>query len=41
MVDYSLRSMIEQKILEFRTRGRSTTDITAEVDHALAAAGIQ
>ena len=33
--------MIEQKILEFRTRGRGTTDITAEVARAVAASGIR
>ena len=32
--------MIEQKILEFRTKGRGTTDITAEVARAVAASGI-
>lgn len=32
--------MIEQKILEFRTRGRGTTDITAEVARVVAASGI-
>jgi secondary thiamine-phosphate synthase enzyme len=32
--------MIEQKILEFRTPGRGTTDITAEVARAVAASGI-
>ena len=32
--------MIEQKTLEFRTRGRGTTDITAEVARAVAASGI-
>ena len=33
--------MIGQKILEFRTRGRGTTDITAEVARAVAASGIK
>lgn len=33
--------MIEQKILQFRTRGRGTTDITAEVARAVAASGIR
>ncbi len=33
--------MTEQKILEFRTRGRGTTDITADVARAVAASGIQ
>ena len=33
--------MIEQKILEFRIRGRGTTDITAEVARAVAASGIK
>jgi len=33
--------MIEQTILEFRTRGRGTTDITAEVRRAVAESGIQ
>jgi len=33
--------MIEQKILEFRTRGRGTTDITADVARAVAASGIR
>jgi len=32
--------MIEQKILEFRTKGRGTTDITAEVARAVATSGI-
>ena len=32
--------MIEQKTLEFRTRGRGTTDITAEVARVVAASGI-
>jgi secondary thiamine-phosphate synthase enzyme len=32
--------MIDQKILEFRTRGRGTTDITSEVQRAVAASGI-
>jgi secondary thiamine-phosphate synthase enzyme len=41
MLDYSLRTMIEQKILEFRTKGRGTTDIVAEVQHAVAASGIR
>ena len=33
--------MIHQTILEFRTRGRGTTDITAEVQRAVAASGIR
>lgn len=33
--------MIEQKTLEFRTPGRGTTDITAEVQRAVAASGIR
>ena len=33
--------MLEQKILEFRTRGRSTTDITADVQRVVAASGIK
>ena len=33
--------MLEQKILEFRTRGRGTTDITADVARAVAASGIK
>jgi secondary thiamine-phosphate synthase enzyme len=41
MLDYSLRTMIEQKILEFRTKGRGTTDITADVARAVAASGIR
>jgi secondary thiamine-phosphate synthase enzyme len=32
--------MIEQQTLEFRTRGRGTTQITAEVARAVAASGI-
>ncbi len=32
--------MIEQTTLEFRTRGRGTTDIVAEVQQAVAASGI-
>ena len=32
--------MIHQTTLEFRTRGRGTTDITAEVARAVAASGI-
>ena len=32
--------MIEQKTLEFRTRGRGTTEITAEVARAVAESGI-
>jgi hypothetical protein len=35
------RPMIEQKTLEFRTLGRGTTDITAEVARAVAASGIR
>ena len=37
---YSLRAMVEQKTLEFRTRGRGTTEITAEVQRAVAASGV-
>jgi len=33
--------MIHQVTLEFRTRGRGTTDIVAEVQHAVAASGIR
>jgi secondary thiamine-phosphate synthase enzyme len=33
--------MIEQTILEFRTKGRGTTDITAEVARAVAENGIK
>jgi secondary thiamine-phosphate synthase enzyme len=33
--------MIDQRTLEFRTRGRGTTDITAEVQRAVAASGIR
>jgi secondary thiamine-phosphate synthase enzyme len=33
--------VIEQTTLEFRTRGRGTTDITAEVQRAIAASGIK
>ena len=32
--------MISQKTLEFRTRGRGTTEITAEIARAVAASGI-
>lgn len=32
--------MIGQKTLEFRTRGRGTTDITAEVERTVAASGV-
>ena len=32
--------MIEQTILEFRTGGRGTTDISADVQRAVAASGI-
>ena len=32
--------MIAQKTLEFRTRGRGTTDITADVQRVVAASGI-
>ena len=32
---------VEQKTLEFRTRGRGTTDITADVQRAVAASGIK
>ena len=33
--------MVEQTTLEFRTRGRGTADITAEVARAVAASGIR
>jgi secondary thiamine-phosphate synthase enzyme len=33
--------MVFQKTLEFRTRGRGTTDITADVHRAVAESGIQ
>jgi secondary thiamine-phosphate synthase enzyme len=33
--------MVFQKTLEVRTRGRGTTDITAEVERAVAASGIR
>jgi secondary thiamine-phosphate synthase enzyme len=33
--------MIDHKTLEFRTAGRGTTDITAEVSRAVAASGIR
>lgn len=33
--------MVRQATLEFRTRGRGTTDITAEVQRAVAQSGIQ
>jgi secondary thiamine-phosphate synthase enzyme len=33
--------MLEQKILEFHTRGRGTTDITADVARVVAASGIK
>jgi secondary thiamine-phosphate synthase enzyme len=33
--------MIEQTTLEFRTRGRGTTDIVGEVQHAVTASGIK
>jgi secondary thiamine-phosphate synthase enzyme len=33
--------MLEQKILEFRTRGRGTTDITADVQRVVTASGIK
>ncbi len=33
--------MIKQSILEFRTRGRGTTDITADVQRVVAASGIR
>jgi secondary thiamine-phosphate synthase enzyme len=32
--------MVHQKTLEFRTRGRGTVDITADVERAVAASGI-
>jgi len=41
MLDYSLRTMIEQKILEFRTKVRGTTDIVAEIQRAVTASGIK
>jgi secondary thiamine-phosphate synthase enzyme len=41
MLDYSLRTMVEQKILEFRTKGRGTTDIGADVARVVAASGIR
>ena len=33
--------MVEQKTLEFRTRGRGTTDITADIQRVVAASGIK
>ena len=33
--------MVEQKILEFRTRGRGTIEITDDVQRAVAATGIR
>lgn len=33
--------MIEQKILEFRTKGRGTTEITADLQRAVTASGIR
>ena len=33
--------MVEQKTLEFRTRGRGTSEITAEVQRAVAASGVK
>jgi secondary thiamine-phosphate synthase enzyme len=33
--------MIDQQVLEFRTKGRGTTDITAAVARAVAASGIK
>ena len=33
--------MIGQKTLDFRTRGRGTTDVTAEVQKAVAATGVR
>ena len=33
--------MVEQKTLEFRTRGRGTTDIVAEIQQVVAASGIK
>ncbi len=33
--------MVEQKILELRTKGRGTTDIVAEVQRAVAESGIR
>ena len=34
-------NLIAQQTLEFRTRGRGTTDITAEVEHVVSASGIK
>ena len=33
--------MIEQRTLEFRTRGRGTTDITADIQRVVTASGIK
>ena len=33
--------MVEQKTLEYRTRGRGTTEITADVQRAVAASGVR
>ena len=33
--------MIDHKTLEFRTRGRGTTDVTADVQRAVAASGVK
>ena len=33
--------MVEQKTLEFRTRGRGTTDITADIQRVVTASGIK
>src|SRR5262245_2573246 len=33
--------MVEQKTLQFRTRGRGTTDITADIQKVVAASGIK
>jgi secondary thiamine-phosphate synthase enzyme len=38
---YSLGAMVEQKTLEFRTRGRGTTDITADIQRVVAVSGIK
>ena len=32
--------MLHQTTLDFRTRGRGTTDIVAEIEHVVAASGI-
>src|SRR5258706_670122 len=38
---YSRCTMVEQKTLELRTKGRGTTDITSEIARAVAASGIK